>query len=161
MYEDMADAGCKELSVGIESADPAVLDVLCKDATVEDGRVALANMRDAGITARALLMIGTPGESAETMRHNLRFLLDGDYDTAALTVFVPFPGCDIRANPEKYRCDVVNDDMATYNLYYYDSRGARDVKPYVRLWDFDYEEMTNNVSLMRQAAQALGKLNHG
>ena len=161
MYEDMASAGCKELSVGIESADPVVLDVLHKDATVEEGRTALTNMRRAGIEARVLMMIGTPGERAETMRYNLQFLLDDNCDATSLTVFVPFPGCDIRAHPEMYRCDIVNDDMATYNLYYYDSHGSREVKPYVRLWDFDYDEMTNNVTLMRAAAQALGNLNHG
>ncbi len=161
MYRGMAAAGCKELSVGIESADPRVLEVLDKDATPKDGVEALHNIQHAGIVARALFMAGTPGERPETLRYNLRFFLDADYDMLSLSVFVPFPGCDIWKDPAKYRCDIVNDDVATYNLYYYDSHGARDVKPYVRLWDYDYDEMANNMVLMRRVAQGLGGLNRG
>jgi len=161
MLMHMESAGCREISIGIESADQEVLDALKKKTTTEDGWKALHVAREVGLVTRALMLIGTPGERPETLRYNLKFLLDAPYDMVCLTIFVPFPGCDIWLHPEAYRCDIVNRDLSTYNLYYYDSSGVRTVKPYVKLWDYDYESMTNNMDLMRRAALGLGGLNRG
>ena len=88
MFESMKAAGCREISVGIESADPAVLDLICGKASPEDGLRCLGNARAAGLRTRALYMTGLPGTTKATMDHDIRFLRQAPYDAIAVTVFV-------------------------------------------------------------------------
>ncbi len=161
MFKLMRAAGCREVALGMESADQDVLDFIKKDISLEDALTCIENARNANIVTRVLLMVGTPGETTETFKKNIKFLLGGIYDLIAMTVFVPYPGCDIWENPQNYRCEIVNRDLSTYNLYYYNSMGIRDVKPYVKLWDFDYDLMSEHISAVRMVANAMGKLNKG
>jgi len=161
LLADMHAAGCREMSVGVESADPEVLALNKKNISIADAYRALALLREAGITSRALFMVGLPGERPETLRLNLRFLLDAPYDLVALTVFAPVPGCDIYANPGAYRCEIAITDPREWNFYFFDHDGARRPRPFVRLWDYDVEEHASAMEAVRRAALGLGQLNRG
>lgn len=106
LYEMMAESGCEELSFGVESGDASVLKLLNKNATITQNTNAIKNTRRAGIFARALMMMGTPGESKATLALNKGWIEHAKPDMVSLKMFVPYPGTDIYHNPKKYKCKI-------------------------------------------------------
>jgi len=102
-YENMVESGCEELSFGIESGDQKVLDVLEKNTTIDINMQAVARARKAGIPIiRALLMMGTPGETKNTLIENYTWVVRAHPHMISLKMFVPYPGTKIYENPKKY-----------------------------------------------------------
>jgi len=106
MYRMMKESGCKELSFGIESGDQEVLDLMNKGIKMANNIKAIQNAKEVGILTRALMMMGTPGETRETLYANMGFVELVEPDMVSLKIFVPYPGTDIYHNPEKYKCKV-------------------------------------------------------
>lgn len=105
MYEEMVFSGCEELSFGIESGDQYVLDTLEKGIKVQQNIDAIKNAKKAGVnTTRALLMMGTPGETKETFDLNVAWIEEAQPDIVSLKIFVPYPNTKIFNEPEKYNC---------------------------------------------------------
>jgi radical SAM superfamily enzyme YgiQ (UPF0313 family) len=63
----MARSGCYTISYGVESATQRILDALQKDVTVEQNERALVETKRAGIRTLAYLLVGSPGETDETI----------------------------------------------------------------------------------------------
>jgi radical SAM superfamily enzyme YgiQ (UPF0313 family) len=112
----MKDSGCKEIALGIESADPNVLKLLNKDISVEDNKRALKLCAKVGINTRILFMTGTPGETVETPEFNINFMKSVPFHMASVSVFKPLPGCPIWDNPEKYGVKILNKEFSLYNI---------------------------------------------
>lgn len=105
IYEEMRVSGCEELSFGIESGDQHVLDVLNKSTSVETNITAVQRAKKAGIPlVRALLMMGTPGETKDTCTLNTDWVAEAKPDMVSLKMFVPYPGTKIYDDPAKYGC---------------------------------------------------------
>lgn len=163
MFNSMYDAGCREVSFGVESADQDVLDVLHKGTTVLQNKEAIINAKKAGLVVRILFMIGTPGETAETIDKNISFLtsVHNHYDTIALTNFIPIPGSAIAENPEEYDCEVLSRNIDEYNFYMWTPDGMNQWKEFIKLNNMSLEEQHSNKERMRQFIVASGKSNHG
>ncbi len=69
----MKKAGCLDLNYGIESGSQKMLDAMQKDATVRQAENAIALTRKYSITPIISLMVGTPGENAETIQETVDF----------------------------------------------------------------------------------------
>ena len=67
LLQAMARAGCYTISYGVESATQRILDALQKDVTVEQNEAALVETKRAGIRSLAYLLVGSPGETDETI----------------------------------------------------------------------------------------------
>lgn len=106
LYEYMKGAGCEELSFGIESGDESVLKLLNKGTSRKKNTRAVQNAKKAGIFTRALIMMGTPGETRDTLGYNMSWVDEAKPDMVSLKIFVPYPGIDIFRNPEKYKCKI-------------------------------------------------------
>jgi radical SAM superfamily enzyme YgiQ (UPF0313 family) len=106
LYEMLAESGCEELSFGIESGESRVLKLLNKNATVTQNGIAIRNAKKAGIYTRALMMMGTPGETKDTLHINKYWVEQAKPDVVSLKMFIPYPGTDIYHNPEKYKCKI-------------------------------------------------------
>jgi len=74
MLAKMKAAGCYNISFGIETASPRLLDKLGKENTVAASERAIALCRQAGIKVTALLIAGSVGETWETIRETVAFL---------------------------------------------------------------------------------------
>lgn len=158
MWRLMRAAGCREVSFGVESADPHVLEVLEKRQTPADSLAALENARAAGIRTRALLMVGTPGERPETLSHNLVFLRTAPFDGVAVTVFQPIPGCQIAKDPDRYGCRVL---AGASSLCVHGPGGRRDLQPSINCLSMSITDLAGQIAITVAAAEATGRLGKG
>lgn len=70
----MKSAGLNQAQVGLESGDQGQLDNMEKACTVESNARAIDNCRKYGITSVVSLIVGFPGETAETLERTLEFM---------------------------------------------------------------------------------------
>lgn len=98
----LGQAGCYEILVGVESGSQKLLDSIRKHETVEQNRQAIALAKKNGIKAKALMMVGLPGESWETVEESRRFILETNPDSLDITILSVYKGSDIHKNPDSY-----------------------------------------------------------
>jgi anaerobic magnesium-protoporphyrin IX monomethyl ester cyclase len=98
----LAAAGCSWLCFGVESGNAEILKAANKGTTPEINARARRICRDAGIKFKAFVIVGLPGETRKTVEDTRRWLVDNEVDDLTVTMFVPFPGSDVYAHPEKY-----------------------------------------------------------
>ncbi|KND50766.1 MAG: Radical SAM domain protein [Parcubacteria bacterium C7867-001] len=85
-------AGFRWLLVGFESGSPRILDTIKKRATREDNTRCLEIAHRHGIKVKALMSIGHPGESRETVEETRAWIEEtkpADFD---VTIITPYPG---------------------------------------------------------------------
>ena len=70
----MKSAGLNQAQIGLESGDQGQLDNMEKSCTVESNARAIDNCRKHGITSVVSLIVGFPGETAETLERTMEFL---------------------------------------------------------------------------------------
>lgn len=107
-------SGCDEMGVGVEVADDEVLKLINKGEKVEDHKRAIRLMKEAGIRAKAYFMIGLPGSTDETVKKNMKFVEETQIDRYTVSIFVPYPGCEVAKNPDKFGVKILNHDFSHY-----------------------------------------------
>jgi radical SAM superfamily enzyme YgiQ (UPF0313 family) len=91
----MFQAGCRDVTFGLESGSQRVLDLMRKQATPETAEVVLKNMTEAGIHTLGNFMFGFPGETEEDFQETMRFLsrihknLHNCYPSYTFTIIEP------------------------------------------------------------------------
>lgn len=88
----MVRAGFRWILVGFESGSPRILDNIQKKATADDNSRCMDIARQHGLKVKALMSIGHPGESAETVADTRAWLMDERPDDFDATVITPYPG---------------------------------------------------------------------
>lgn len=157
----MADAGCKEASIGVESFDNNVLAMLDKGTTALDNGNALKMCEKAGIKTRVLFMIRTPGQSEKTVPLNISWLNSVPYNIIACTTFVPLPGSDIWNNPDKYNIEILNRNMDDYNFYFFNKEGENKLKNIIKIKGRSLKKMNEETMEFKEYLKGTGKLNTG
>ncbi len=71
--ERLKDSGCVMLKLGLESADPGVLDALNKGVDPATAAAVLRNLKKAGIATYVYLLFGTPAETLEAAQRTMAF----------------------------------------------------------------------------------------
>ncbi len=92
LLRHMKQAGCYAIAYGIESASQEILDTLCKGITLEQVEEAVCLSREVGLQTVGYFMIGSPGESPESIRQTIKFAKRLKLDFAQFAVTTPFPG---------------------------------------------------------------------
>ncbi len=69
----MKDAGCAGILYGMETGSPRMLEIMEKRTTVEDNVNAMRWTTEAGLLSVVQLVIGMPGENAETIGETIEF----------------------------------------------------------------------------------------
>lgn len=92
LLKTMRRAGCHQVGYGIESADEGILHNLNKRIDLKQAAAAVRATWDAGIDARVMFMLGSPGETAETMEKTVRFAMSLDADIFVFNITTPYPG---------------------------------------------------------------------
>jgi hypothetical protein len=83
----MKSAGAHQVQIGIESGDANLLVNMNKNCTVESNRLALENCRRHGLTSIISLIVGFPGETADTLQTTYEFLQQTPPDFYFLAAF--------------------------------------------------------------------------
>ncbi|NLH49973.1 MAG: B12-binding domain-containing radical SAM protein [Myxococcales bacterium] len=99
---ELAKAGCWQVSFGLESGSDDMLRRLGKGTTVEQAREALRKVRAEGISTKAFIMLGAPGETADTLRATRDFVLGEPLDDVMIGFFAPFPGAELTNEIERH-----------------------------------------------------------
>jgi hypothetical protein len=120
-------AGLRWLLIGFESGAPSILTNINKKATREDNTRCLEIAADAGLKVKALMSVGHPGESPETVQATRDWLIEtkpADFD---VTIITTYPGTPY------YDEAVPHESMPGVWTYTYKKTGDR-----LHAYDVDY-----------------------
>ena len=95
MLKLMYEAGCWEISYGVESGSQRLLDVIKKDFTLEQVEQAFQWTKDRGISIRAFFMLGLPTETERESLETINFAKKLDADWTQFTITIPYPGTEL------------------------------------------------------------------
>ena len=91
----MKNAGCHQISVGIESGSEKILRNIKKNINLKQASRMVGECKKAGITVRACFMFGNPGETEGTIRKTIEFSKELDPDIVLYNITTPFPGTEM------------------------------------------------------------------
>ncbi len=90
-------AGCLSVSLGVESGSQKILNTIHKRINIDDIVTTFKLLSSKGLNPGALIMVGNPGESDETIQDTINLLNRlGAYNCSASIAMV-FPGTDLFA----------------------------------------------------------------
>jgi radical SAM superfamily enzyme YgiQ (UPF0313 family) len=90
--EAMKEAGFKWILVGFESGSKKILQNINKKATREENTRAMKIAHEHGLKVKALMSIGHPGESLETIEETLAWLIEAKPDDFDISIITVYPG---------------------------------------------------------------------
>jgi radical SAM superfamily enzyme YgiQ (UPF0313 family) len=91
----MRQAGCWQISFGIESGSQEILTLINKRVTLDQVRAAVRMSRAAGILTKGFFILGHPGETRQTLRMTIDFALELPLDDISVCLMTPFPGTEL------------------------------------------------------------------
>jgi radical SAM superfamily enzyme YgiQ (UPF0313 family) len=120
----LKEAGCKQITFGLESGNQRILGMLKNNATtVEQNKRAVQLVREAGILSCGSFMIGNPGETESEIEDTRKFIIENRLDGFGVSVTTPFPGtklwkmCEEKGViPQKIDWSKFNLSKLTFNL---------------------------------------------
>lgn len=97
MAKAMYAVGFRQVLVGVESGHPRILENIRKQATREQNTRCVSTLQSYGISVKAAMSVGHPGESEDTIEASRQWLLDvqpDDFDVSIITVYPGTPYYD-------------------------------------------------------------------
>ena len=91
----MARAGCARILYGIESGSQSILDQMQKGITLLEIRRAVRLTQEAGIKVIGFFLVGSAGETEQTVEETVRFALDLKLEYAQFHKTMPKPGTEL------------------------------------------------------------------
>ncbi|MFW9898132.1 MAG: B12-binding domain-containing radical SAM protein [Candidatus Thorarchaeota archaeon] len=137
-FEQMASAGCKSISFGIESANQRILDYYNKNITPDQSLSAIKMAKKAKIDfIIGLFMVGAPNETISECQNTIQFAMNSGVDFFFLNVVEAWPGIPMW------------DDLVSKGLINEDKNWEASI----RVMDFTHTEVQRNIilGLIRQA----------
>jgi anaerobic magnesium-protoporphyrin IX monomethyl ester cyclase len=86
----MKDAGCYNVGIGIESANNSILKQMKKSNTIERVQKGIRIFREAGIEVLGQFVIGSPGDTLETVKESIQFAKNSELDFVMFYSILPF-----------------------------------------------------------------------
>jgi radical SAM superfamily enzyme YgiQ (UPF0313 family) len=115
-------AGCWMLALGIETESEETRKDMMKRLDGQKIRVALKNMRQAGIKSFAFFIMGYPGDSRASLDRTIEYAIEIDPDFANFYPAVPYPGTDLYAKAKREGL-LATEDWSRMEYSYYQLRG--------------------------------------
>ncbi|MCU0976375.1 MAG: magnesium-protoporphyrin IX monomethyl ester anaerobic oxidative cyclase [Steroidobacteraceae bacterium] len=106
-------AGLVHISLGTEAAAQLKLDRFRKETTIEENKLAIKLIKDAGMVAEAQFIMGLENETPETIEETYRLAQDWKPDMANWNMYTPWPFAELF---EELGDKVEVRDFAKYNF---------------------------------------------
>ncbi len=144
MLKAMKDAGMYCIKYGVESGDQAVLDRVGKNLDLKKAEEMIKITKKMGIKTHLTFTFGLPGETWETIKKSIAFLMKTNPDSVQISINVPFPGTRYYGELDKKGL-ILTKDWSKYDGYQYavmrtEKLSADDLKKAVKLahrkWTF-------------------------
>ncbi len=116
--KEMKDAGCWQISFGVESGSQKILDYFNKRITVEQIGKTIREVSGSGIKARAYIIIGSPLETVETLKETESLILGLPFSDIHVSFFTPIPGSKAYDEIIKEGWSSDLNKMDVYNINY-------------------------------------------
>lgn len=110
------EAGCYQISFGIESGVPKILSNVNKNQSPERIREAVDMAHRAGLETVGFFMMGLPGDTEETMRRSIRFARSLPLTYAKASMTLPFPSSALYRQIKKDG-RILSEDWRMYNFH--------------------------------------------
>ncbi|MDQ1334548.1 MAG: anaerobic magnesium-protoporphyrin monomethyl ester cyclase [Thermodesulfobacteriota bacterium] len=91
----LKDAGCLQVSLGIESGDPQQIEVFKEGVSLEAVRDTVRRIQATGLRAKGLFMMGLPGDTEDSILRTGDFVMSLGLDDMNMSKFTPFPGAPV------------------------------------------------------------------
>ncbi len=101
----MADSGCVEVAIGIESGSDRILKSINKGEDISTVRRAVGMLQKSGIRVKGLFIVGLPGEDWQSVAETQQFIREVPLDDADFTVYQPYRRSSIWDHREDYDVD--------------------------------------------------------
>ncbi len=88
----IAEAGCWQVSIGVESGVQSILDACAKDVELSTIERAVEVLSRRGIRTKGFFIFGFPEDTEETVEQTIRFALSLPLDDFQVSFLTPFPG---------------------------------------------------------------------
>ena len=111
----MKDAGCGQMSIGVECGDDEMLKYVGKNEKTSDFKKAAEILNKHGIQWKAYMIVGFPRDTEKSIRKSLDFIKSLQPFRITLSFFTPYKGTDMYA--ETKALGLINDnyDRAAYS----------------------------------------------
>ena len=122
MAEMMYRAGCRLVSIGVESGSQMILDNIGKHITLDDVRLTVTIFKKFGMKIYNYFVIGLPWETEETVEDTVDFAIELDSDFVSFYTATPFPGTRFYDYAKEH--NLINSDTSFKSAYFYPSVNA-------------------------------------
>jgi radical SAM superfamily enzyme YgiQ (UPF0313 family) len=102
IFSEMKKAGCWITAIGVESADPQILQLIKKKINLDDVKSTCALILSAGLMLKPFFILGNPGETLETIERTIRFAASLKAHYPVFSLMTPYPGSELWDTAEKY-----------------------------------------------------------
>jgi anaerobic magnesium-protoporphyrin IX monomethyl ester cyclase len=92
----MREANCELVHFGVESGSQKILDAMKKGTTVEQNERAIRWAKEVGLPVSISVIIGYPGETADTLKQTMDFIRKVEPDDVYLYLATPYPSLELR-----------------------------------------------------------------
>ncbi len=112
----MKEAGCKGISLGIESGDQEIIDTLSKGITLKQALGAAEKIKEAKLYQQWYLMIGSGDKYDEPkyIKQSVEFMKKFPFDLLQISIITPFPGTRLY-NQLKKEGRIINKNWDDYD----------------------------------------------
>ncbi len=93
----LKEGGCHQVMFGVESGDDQILANIKKPIDREKTYQAIETAKKVGLEVRTTFMLGSPGETVESMQRTIDCALQLDPDLAIFNITTPYPGTEMFA----------------------------------------------------------------
>jgi radical SAM superfamily enzyme YgiQ (UPF0313 family) len=115
-------SGCWMLALGIETESDTTRKDMMKRLEGQKIRLAIKNMRAAGVRSFGFFILGYPGETPANMNRTIEYALELDPDFANFYPAVPYPGTELYAKAKRDGL-LASEDWTRMEYSYYLLRG--------------------------------------
>lgn len=114
--------GCMHILSGIESGSQKILDTANKKIDIKKVTGLIKEYKHLDIDFRALIIVGLPGETHETVSETIDFLRDIEPDSVGVGTFVPYPGTYIYKHMDQFDIKIEEGLEKDYKKWFFRTR---------------------------------------